>query len=134
MRKLRWLTLKNVLVIHERQLERFGGAAGIRDQGMLESALSRPVNKWEYERADLVDLGAAYAFGIARNHPFVDGNKRVAFLTMAAFLRLNGARFKPSQEAATAAMLALASGEIDEAGLARWIIDNVSAAPTRRRR
>lgn len=132
MRKPRWLSLREVLVIHERQLGRFGGAAGIRDQGMLESALSRPVNKWEYERADIVDLAAAYAFGIARNHPFVDGNKRVAFLAMGAFLRLNGLRFAPSQEAATAAMLALASGEIDETGLARWIIDNVPTVPRRR--
>ena len=132
MRKPRWISLKEVLVIHERQLARFGGAAGIRDQGMLESALSRPVNKWEYERADIVDLAAAYAFGIARNHPFVDGNKRVAFLAMGAFLRLNGLRFAPSQEAATAAMLALAAGEIDEAGIARWIIDNVPTAPRRR--
>ncbi|HXW23788.1 MAG TPA: type II toxin-antitoxin system death-on-curing family toxin [Xanthobacteraceae bacterium] len=122
----RWLTIDEALVIHERQLGRFGGAAGLRDRGMLESALSRPVNKWEYEGADLVDLAAAYAFGVARNHPFVDGNKRVAFLTMAAFLRLNGLHFAPSQKAATAAMLALASGEIDEAGLARWIMDNVS--------
>jgi len=131
-RKPRWISLKEVLVIHERQLARFGGAAGIRDQGMLESALSRPVNKWEYERADIVDLAAAYAFGIARNHPFVDGNKRVAFLAMATFLRLNGLRLAPSQEAATAAMLALASGEIDEAGFARWIIDNVPTVPRRR--
>jgi death-on-curing protein len=127
-RKLRWLSLEEVLVIHERQLGRFGGAAGIRDQGMLESALSRPRNKWEYERADIVDLAAAYAFGIARNHPFVDGNKRVAFLAMAAFLRLNGAHFAPSQEAATAAILALAAGEIDETGFARWLVDNIAAS------
>jgi death on curing protein len=120
--------LKEVLVIHERQLGRFGGAPGIRDQGMLESALSRPRNKWEYERADVVDLAAAYAFGIVRNHPFVDGNKRVGFLAMGAFLRLNGLRFAPSQEAATAATMALAAGEIDEAGFARWILDNI---PTR---
>ena len=132
MRNLRWLSLEEVLVIHERQLGRFGGAPGIRDQGMLESALSRPRNKWEYERAEIVDLGAAYAFGIARNHPLVDGNKRVAFLTMAAFLRLNGVQFAPSPEAATAATLALAAGEIDEAAFARWIADNISARPRRR--
>jgi len=94
---------------------------------MLESALSRPRNKWEYEHADIVELAAAYAFGIARNHPFVDGNKRVAFLSMAAFLRLNGVHFAPSQEAATAAILALAAGEIDEAGFARWLVDNIAA-------
>ena len=127
MRKLRWLSLEEVLVIHERQLGRFGGAAGIRDQGMLESALSRPRNKWEYEHADVVELAAAYAFGIARNHPFVDGNKRVAFLAMATFLRLNGVHFAPSQEAATAAILALAAGEIDETGFARWLVDNIAA-------
>jgi death on curing protein len=126
--KLRWLSLEEVLVIHERQLGRFGGAAGIRDQGMLESALSRPRNKWEYERADIVELAAAYGFGIARNHPFVDGNKRVAFLATAAFLRLNGVHFAPSQEAATAAMLALAAGEIDETGFARWLVDNITAS------
>jgi len=127
-RQLRWLSLEEVLVIHERQLGRFGGAAGIRDQGMLESALSRPRNKWEYEHADIVELAAAYAFGIARNHPFVDGNKRVAFLAMAAFLRLNGVHFAPSQEAATAAILALAAGEIDETGLTRWLVDNIAAS------
>jgi death on curing protein len=123
------------LVIHERQLGRFGGAAGIRDQGMLESALSRPRNKWEYERADLVDLAAAYAFGIVRNHPFVDGNKRVGFLAMGAFLRLNGLHFAPSQEVATTATLALAAGEIDETGFARWILDNIrnGSAPRSRR-
>jgi death-on-curing protein len=131
-RTLRWLSLQEVLVIHERQLGRFGGAPGIRDQGMLESALSRPRNKWEYERADIVDLAAAYAFGIARNHPFVDGNKRVAFLAMATFLRLNGLHFAPSPESATAATLVLAAGEIDETGFARWILDNVSASPRRR--
>jgi death-on-curing protein len=125
---LRWLSLNEVLVIHERQLGRFGGAAGIRDQGMLESALSRPRNKWEYERADIIELAAAYAFGILRNHPFVDGNKRVAFLAMAAFLRLNGVNFAPSQEAATAAIMALAAGEIDEAGFARWIVDNIATS------
>lgn len=123
----RWLSLEEVLIIHERQLSRFGGASGLRDRGALESALSRPVNKWMYEHADVVDLATAYAFGIARNHPFVDGNKRVAFLTMAAFLRLNGVRFAPTQQAATAAMLALAAGEIDEAGFARWILDNISS-------
>jgi death-on-curing protein len=127
----RWLSLEEVLVIHERQLSRFGGALGLRDRGALESALSRPVNKWMYERADVIDLATAYAFGIARNHPFVDGNKRVAFLTMAAFLRLNGVPFAPSQQAATAAMLTLAAGEIDEAGFARWILDNISSDKSR---
>ena len=124
----RWLTLEQLLVTHERQLQRFGGAPGMRDRGALESALSRPVNKWAYENSGLIELAAAYAFGIARNHPFVDGNKRVAFLAMAAFLRLNGMDFRPPQETATAAILAVAAGNIDEDGLARWIADNVPAA------
>jgi len=100
---------------------------------MLESALSRPRKKWEYERADLVELAAAYAFGIARKHPFVDGNKRVAFLAMGTFLRLNGMHFAPSQEAATAAIMALAAGEIDETGFTRWIIDNIAASTSSQR-
>jgi death-on-curing protein len=120
-----WLTLEEIIVTHERQLALFGGAAGIRDRGMLESALMRPQNKWRYEEADLAALAAAYAFGIANNHPFVDGNKRVAFLAMAGFLRRNGVKFAPSQEAATAAILAVAAGEVSEEGLARWISDNL---------
>ena len=120
-----WLTLKEIIVTHERQLALFGGAAGIRDRGMLESALMRPQNKWRYEEADLAALAAAYAFGIAKNHPFVDGNKRVAFLAMAGFLRRNGVKFAPSQEAATAAIFAVAAGEVSEEGLARWISDNL---------
>lgn len=124
----RWLSLQEVLVTQERQLSRFGGAPGVRDRGALESALSRPMNKWSYESAGLTDLAAAYAFGIARNHPFVDGNKRTAFLVAATFLRLNGIHFAPSQEGATAAMYALAAGELDENGFARWIADNIRPA------
>jgi death on curing protein len=122
----RWLSLAEVPVIHERQLARFGGAPGVRDRGALESALSRPLNKWAYENSGLVELAASYGFGIARNHPFVDGNKRVAFLTMATFLRLNNMKFAPSQETATAIILGLAAGEIDEEGLSRWIADNAN--------
>jgi death-on-curing protein len=121
----RWLTLDEIIIIHERQLARFGGASGIRDQGAIESALSRPRNKWLYEESDLVALAAAYAFGLAKNHPFVDGNKRVSFIGMIAFLRLNGVRFAPPQNEATAMIFALAAGEVDEPGLARWIADNM---------
>jgi death on curing protein len=127
----RWLTLEQVLVIHERQLQRFGGASGVRDRGALEAALARPINKWMYENAGLIELAAAYAFGIARNHPFVDGNKRVAFLTMGAFLRFNGIDFSPPQEAVTAAIFELAAGNIDEEGLARWIGDNIRTSKRR---
>lgn len=120
----RWLTAEQVLVTHERQLRRFGGPFGLRDPGMLDSALSRAENKWRYEQAELPELAAAYAFGIAKNHPFVDGNKRVAFLAMTGFLRKNGVRFVPHQASATAIILALAGGDVSEDSLARWIRDN----------
>jgi death-on-curing protein len=120
----RWLSLEQIKVAHERQLARFGGPAGLRDEGALVSAMMRPVNRWQYEQADLPELAAAYAFGLARNHPFVDGNKRVAFVAMMLFLRKNGIRFSPDPAEATAIMLALAAGQVDEAGLTRWIKDN----------
>lgn len=125
MNEPRWLRLGEIVVIHERQLARFGGAAGTRDAGALESATARPQNKWLYEQSDLIDLAATYAFGLAKNHPFVDGNKRVAFVAMMTFLRLNGIRFAPSQNEATVIMMGLAAGEISEAALARWIRDNL---------
>jgi death-on-curing protein len=84
----------------------------------------RPVNRWRYEESELPELAAAYAFGLARNHAFVDGNKRIAFVAMTLFLRRNGVHFRPGQAEATAIMFALAAGEVDEAGLARWIRDN----------
>ncbi|MFZ1151771.1 MAG: type II toxin-antitoxin system death-on-curing family toxin [Xanthobacteraceae bacterium] len=120
----KWLTYEQVVAIHSRQLRRFGGSAGLRDDGLLRSALERPVNKWHYEQAELAMLAAAYAFGLAKNHPFVDGNKRIAFMTMMIFLRRNGIRFAPDQAHATKMMLALAAGEVSEASLARWIRDN----------
>jgi death on curing protein len=119
-----WLTYEQVLAIHARQLRRFGGAPGLRDEGIFRSALERPVNKWQYEQADLAMLAAAYAFGLAKNHAFVDGNKRVAFITMVVFLRKNGVRFAPDQAQSTKIMLALAAGEVSEENLARWIRDN----------
>jgi death-on-curing protein len=119
-----WLTYEQVLAIHSRQLRRHGGAPGLRDEGILRSALERPVNKWQYEQADLATLAAAYAFGLAKNHAFVDGNKRVAFITMVVFLRKNGVRFAPDQAQSTKIILALAAGEVSEDNLARWIRDN----------
>lgn len=124
----RWLTLEEILVAHERQLARFGGPAGLRDLGALESALDRPRNKLAYGETELASLAAAYAYGIARNHPFVDGNKRAAFIAMMVFLRLNGVRFAPSPAEATSAILGLAAGEISEEGLTRWIRDNLGPA------
>lgn len=102
----------------------FGGPAGLRDAGLLESALDRPRNRWAYEQGDLPMLAAAYAFGIARNHPFVDGNKRTAFAAMMVFLRINGVRFAPPPPEATAIVLDLAAGLVGEEGLTRWIRDN----------
>ena len=124
----RWLTSEQVRAAHERQIVRFGGPPGLRDENVLESALSQPENRWQYEEADLVELAAAYAFGLARNLAFVDGNKRIAFVAMTLFLRFNGVRFAPDQAQATVIIFALASGEIDEAGLTQWIRDNWPAA------
>jgi death-on-curing protein len=119
-----WVTYEQVIAIHSRQLRRFGGAPGLRDEGMLRSALERPVNKWQYEQAEMSVLAAAYAFGLAKNHAFVDGNKRIAFMTMVAFLRKNGVGFSPDQAIATKMFFALAAGEVSEESLARWIKDN----------
>jgi death-on-curing protein len=119
-----WLDTDIVLDIHAEQLAIFGGGDGIRDLGLLESALARPLNKFAYGETDLAALAAAYAFGIARNHPFVDGNKRAAFGSMIVFLGLNKIDLDVPPEDATAMILEVAAGEIDEDGLARWLRDN----------
>jgi death on curing protein len=120
----KWLTYEQVVAIHSRQLRRFGGAAGLREEGLLRSAIERPLNKWHYEEAKLSELAAAYAFGLVKNHAFVDGNKRIAFMSMMVFLRRNGVRFAPDQAHATKIILSLAAGEVSEQALARWIRDN----------
>ena len=125
MREPEWLDLDIVLDFHAEQLALFGGADGLRDFGLLESALARPINKFAYGESDLAALAAAYGFGIARNHPFIDGNKRTALASMIVFLGLNGSDLDAPQEAATAIMLSLAVGEITEDGLARWIADHL---------
>ena len=119
-----WFTYDQAIAAHSVQLRRFGGAPGLRDEGALRSALDRPVNKWHYEGTLLPELSAAYAFGLAKNHPFVDGNKRIAFIAMVAFLRKNGVAFRPDQAQSTAIILAVAAGEVSEQSLARWIRDN----------
>ncbi len=120
----KWLTYEQAIAAHSAQLRRYGGAAGLRDEGALRSALDRPVNKWHYENAELPELAAAYAFGLAKNHAFVDGNKRMAFIAMVTFLRKNGIVFRPEQAQSTAIILAVAAGEVSEESLARWIRDN----------
>jgi death-on-curing protein len=119
-----WITYEQAIAIHSRQLRRFGGATGLRDEGMLRSALERPINKWRYEQSDMPELAAAYAFGLAKNHAFVDGNKRIAFMAMMAFLLKNGVAFSPEPAHATAIILSLAAGEVSEESLTRWIRDN----------
>lgn len=119
-----WITYEQAIAIHSRQLRRFGGAPGLRDEDMLRSALERPINKWTYEQLPLAELAAAYAFGLAKNHAFVDGNKRIAFMAMVTFLHKNGVAFLPDPAQATTIMLSLAAGEVSEESLARWIRDN----------
>jgi death on curing protein len=119
-----WLTRQIIAAIHDEQLAIHGGASGLRDEGMLESALDRPRNKWAYENAELPELAAAYAFAIARNHPFVDGNKRTSLLALYTFLGLNGFDFVVPEAEAAAIILSLASGEVSEESLTRWIRDN----------
>jgi death-on-curing protein len=119
-----WVAYDQVVALHSRLLRRFGGAPGLRDDGLLRSALERPANKWHDEQTELSDLAAAYAFGLTKKHAFVDGNKRVAFMTMVVFLRRNDILFAPDQAHATVIMISLAAGEVSEASLARWIRDN----------
>jgi death on curing protein len=129
MNELIWLDVEILIDLHAEQLALFGGPDGIRDQGLLESALGRPINEFSYGETDLAALAAAYTFGIARNRPFVDGNKRAAFGALIVFLGLNDIDFLVPPENATAMILALAAGEVDEAGLTRWIRDNWPVAP-----
>jgi len=119
-----WLDIDIVIDIHAEQLALFGGADGVRDRGLIESALGRRQHKFAYEESDLAALAAAYAFGIAKNHPFVDGNKRTAFASMLVFLGLNGIDFDVPPQDATVMIMALAGGEVSEESLARWIRDN----------
>ncbi len=119
-----WVRRETVLILHSESLAVHGGASGLRDAGLLDSALARPRNLQAYSEADAPALAAAYAFGIVRNHPFVDGNKRTALLTAALFLEANGFRFVASEADAVVRTLALAAGEIDEAEFAGWLRDN----------
>jgi len=120
-----WLDIQIVLDFHAEQLAFFGGVDGVRDVGLLESALARPINKFAYGETDLATLAAAYGFGIARNHPFVDGNKRTALASMIVFLGLNRIDLDAPAEEATAIVLSLAAGEITEDALAHWIADHI---------
>lgn len=123
----RWVSKRAVLLLHAESLSAFGGAPGVRDEGLLESALARPLNLFAHEGvADPCRLAASYAAGIARNHPFVDGNKRAAFAAAGIFLKLNGLNLTAPQAMATAAVLDLAAGELPEEGFAAWLRDNTA--------
>jgi death on curing protein len=119
-----WLSRQVILAIHDEQLAEHGGSAGVRDGGLLESALARSLNRAGYGEPDLAELAAVYAIGIVRNHPFVDGNKRTGFAALFMFLALNGAEFEPPDVDATMAVLRLASGGLTDNEFINWVRDN----------
>jgi len=124
MKEPEWLLEETLIALHEVLVSEFGGETGIRDEGLLESALARPRNLLNYGRADLFDLAAAYAYGLVKNHPFIDGNKRVGFMAAAIFLELNRIRFRAAEVDAAVEMLALAAGERKEIQFAQWLRDH----------
>ena len=119
-----WLTVEDVTWIHDAQINEFGGARGTRDETLLLSALGRPRHKWAYGETSLQAMAAGYAFGIVKNHPFIDGNKRTAFAACVVFLMINGERLTASQSDATAAMLRLAASELSEVEFAGWLAEH----------
>ena len=120
----RWLREDVVIAMHSEQIAEHGGGSGIRDAGLLSSALARPQTQAAYGERSVFDLAAAYAFGVIQNHPFVDGNKRMGFLSAYVFLILNGWELMAKEAEAVAAVMDLATGEMDEAGFSDWLKDN----------
>jgi death-on-curing protein len=120
-----WLDKAIILAVHDRQISEHGGGQGIRDGGLLESALNRPVNLAGYGEPEVADLAAAYAFGIARNHPFVDGNKRTAWVAARLFLMVNAVEIQFDKVDATIMMQCLAAGDLSENEVARWFRDHI---------
>ena len=120
----RWIDKRALLLLHDEDLKEHGGLPGLRDEGLLDSALARPLNLLAYGKPSMAALAAAYAFGIARNHPFADGNKRGALLSVGLFLAINEISFRPDKVEATQVFLALAAGEISEEELGAWIDRN----------
>lgn len=117
----RWIDRRALLLLHDESIAEHGGASGIRDEGLLDSALARPLNLVAYGEPDWAELAASYGVGLAKNHPFVDGNKRAAFLAVGLFLALNGRRLVATQAEATMSMLAVAAGSLDEPAFAGWL-------------
>ncbi|MEA2745689.1 MAG: death on curing protein [Acetobacteraceae bacterium] len=116
-----WLTRDVILAIHDEQLAEHGGSTGLRDAGLLDSALARPLNRAGYGEPDIAELAAVYALGSVQNHPFLDGNKRTAFVALELFLRLNGWVFTVSDAEAVVMMLALAAGELPDDEFTAWV-------------
>ena len=119
-----WVYPETVVILHEQLLASFGGASGIREPALLESALARPQNRLTHNKPTMFELAASYAFGLVKNHPFVDGNKRVGFAIAVLFLELNGHRLHADEANAAVQTLALAAGAIDEAAYAEWLKAN----------
>ena len=123
-----WLDRTEALAIHEMMLAQYGGLAGVRDEGLLESALAKPQNLFAYAKPSLAELAAGYAAGVILNHPFLDGNKRTGFMLAATFLELNGRSFNATEESVVQNTLGLASGKLKEAGYADWLNKNSEKA------
>ena len=128
-----WLSRQLILAIHDEQLAEHGGSTGIRDEGLLDSTLARPLNRAGYGDPDIAELAAVYAIGIVRNHPFVDGNKRTGFAALFMFLALNGADFEPPEVDATMAILRLAAGDTSDDEFIEWVRDNARIPSDQRR-
>ena len=120
-----WLNAQVLRAAHEEQLSEHGGGSGVRDEGLFESAINRPVNLAAYGEPDAAALAAAYGFGLARNHPFIDGNKRTAFVAVELFLHLNGWTLQADDAQCVLTMLALAAGELPEDAYAEWLRQNI---------
>jgi death on curing protein len=125
----RWLTRRMIDSVHAELIDEHGGSHGVRDSGLIDSALNRPLHRWAYEEGcDLVDLAAAYGFGLAKNHGFVDGNKRIALTALLLFLRLNGRRLQLSEPEAVVVMTEVAAGKLSEAELAGLVRERMIEA------
>ena len=122
-----WVDQHTIQMFHDFQIDKHGGSHGMRDKTLLLSALGKPKNLYAYGQGDLFDMAASYAYGIAKNHPFIDGNKRTSFVTAALFLQLNGYRLNADKAEAVVMTVSLANGEIDEKIYAQWLRDNCEA-------
>ena len=124
MKEPEWVLRDTVLLLHEQSLAQHGGSPGIRDEGLLDSALGKPQNLFSYGTPVIFDLAASYAFGLVKNHPFLDGNKRTGFVVGVLFLELNGYRFSATEADAAVRTLALAAGDMSESAFAAWLETN----------